>query len=76
MWGMTTEEFIEVLHRDENEHKRLVRHMQDAGARLSACLFLLLPPPRAACLPASLVFACQHLSLFACLSLPVFGSCE
>ena len=25
MCGMTTEEFIEVLHRDENEHRRLVR---------------------------------------------------
>ena len=31
MCGMPTEEFIEVLHRDENEHKRLVRHMHDRG---------------------------------------------
>jgi hypothetical protein len=35
---MTTEEFIEVLHRDENEHKRLVRHMHDAGHSAFICL--------------------------------------
>jgi len=33
MCGMTTEEFIEVLHRDENEHFRLVRHMQNPTKR-------------------------------------------
>jgi len=38
MCGMTTEEFIEVLHRDENEHKRLVRHMHDAGHSAFICL--------------------------------------
>ena len=76
MCGMTTEKFIKVLRLDENKHKRRVRHIQGAGARLSACLFLLMPPPRAVCVPVSLVFACPPLSMFACLSLPVFGSGE
>ena len=31
---MTTEEFIEVLHRDENEHRRLVRHVHNVGMAL------------------------------------------
>ena len=32
--GVTNEEFIEVLHRDENEHRRLVRHVHNVGMAL------------------------------------------
>ena len=64
MCGMTTEEFIEVLHRDENEHKRLVRHMHDAGVvsafiplSNSLCRVQQPVPSHFACLTGPLPFA-------------------